>query len=364
MKEELPYWNDKPHKGFLIIQNHDLQAGFGALMLYALNGIRKAQERNLIPVIDFNADNCPYFYDKKTGEDIWGYYFESVSPYSHEQVQNWLKEGQIQPDQVQYVNSKESAETHQYDPDRLATFWAWKAPNDPAQWMAEKRALGRSFVKEYIKPKASILDKTEKLVASTFKADFIIGVHIRGTDFAYAQPTPVSTYFEAIDQLILQKELTYFQIYVATDQQQFLEAFVQRYQGKVISQGATRSTNHIAPFRSDQVSGYLKGEEVLLDVLALSKCQHVLKGAAAVGELALWFTKLEDITDFALQSAFNTKEYGDLESTYAQLNIGHKTRASLSLHKTRERLVRRSIESRLGKALYTRFRWVRKLLRH
>jgi hypothetical protein len=60
-REELLFWKGKARNGFLIIQNHDLHAGYGALLLYALNGIRKAESINAIPIIDFNEKSCPYF---------------------------------------------------------------------------------------------------------------------------------------------------------------------------------------------------------------------------------------------------------------------------------------------------------------
>jgi hypothetical protein len=363
-REELFYWKGKLHSGFLIIQNHDLHAGFGALLLYALNGIRKADANDLIPVIDFNHQNCPYFFDGIKGEQVWEYYFEPVSPYTYEQIINWLAMEVISRQEVHFISSSEAANTHHYDPDRLATFWAWDEPVDKASWMKEKRSLGRDYIQEYIQPQPHILEKVTHFVDSRFKSDLIIGLHIRGTDFAYAKPTSLETYFNEIDGLVQGTEHVDYQIFVATDQQQYLGAFKERYSDKVVHLDAVRSENHIAPFRFEQISGYQKGEEVLMDILILSQCHHVIKGAAATGEIALWFCTHNNITDFALLSEFNREPYSKLESTYSQLNIDKKSKLSRKTQLSRERMIRKFVASKVGKVIYHRSALARKILKH
>lgn len=363
-KEDLFYWKGKLHSGFLIIQNHDLHAGFGALLIYALNGIRMAESMNAIPIIDFDDRNCPYFFDSKKGSQVWEYFFEKVGPYSYDEIRTWLLDGTISEAEVDFVDSSEAAKIHQHDPARLATFWAWETPINKVSWMKEKRALGRRYIQEYIQPKKHILKKVESFITTQFKASFIIGIQIRGTDFAYAKPTPIQAYFEEIDRLVQHHDKVNYQLYVATDQQQYLNSFKDCYSDKVIHLDAIRSDNHIAPFRFDEISGYQKGEEVLMDILLLSRCHHIIKGAAATGELALWFSKHDNITDFALQSEFNQKQYRELESTYSQLNIGKKKGLALKTHRTRERIIRKFIESRIGRVVYYRFAFARKILKH
>ena len=54
--------------------------------------------------------------------------------------------------------------------------------------------------------------------------------------------------------------------------------------------------------------------------MLLSKCSHILKGAAAVGEYGLWFNPTLECTDFALESRFDTRRFHLLESAYLKLN--------------------------------------------
>ncbi len=364
MKNDLLVWDGKKYSGFFIIQNHDMHAGFGALILYALNGIRLAIQTDSIPIIDFNKKNCPYFYDAQRGPSVWEYYFEKVSPYSVSDVILMQQKGHILPEQVRYSTAAEAAEAHHHDPDRLATFWAWKVPKDKKNWLKNKRALGRKYVQKYIRVQKEILNKVDHYTKQYYTTQSIIGIHVRGTDFAYASPTPLEKYIEAIDLLLRQQQTANHQIFIATDQQQYLDALCQHYGERVLSYDAIRSTNHIAPFRLDNTSGFTKGEDVLIDILLLSKCSHIFKSAAATGELALWFTSHDNITDFAVSSEFYSKKYANLESTFSQLNIGTKTKALYKAHRLREFITRFLMTTYLGKALFKKFKPARKILNH
>lgn len=356
-------WQGRRYEKVYIIQNHDLHAGFGALLIYALNGIRKAKAIKAIPVIDFNAKNSPYFYDSSKGEDVWNYFFESITPYALHDVLSWEKRSEIDSDKILYTDPHDAHMGHQYDSDRLATFWAWETPTDKAAWMRNKRALGRSYIKKYLSPQAEIKNKVERFVSTYFKEDFIIGVHIRGTDFHYATPTPIEAYLQKIDNLLTEKHIGNYKIFVATDQEQYLQIFKEHYGGKILSWNSIRSDNYVSPYRFDNVSGYQKGEDVLIDILLLSKCNYVFKGASAVGEIALWFCDHNNITDFAIESEFYRKELGELESTYSQLNLGNRGAFHVKLQKLRDRVVRRVTASRIGSILFFRYSWVRKILK-
>ncbi|NVJ48098.1 MAG: hypothetical protein HWE07_13265 [Cytophagia bacterium] len=357
-------WHRKEFNKVLIIQNNDQHAGFSALITYALNGIRRAKAINAIPIIDFNRENTPYFYDKSKGEDIWEYFFEKVSDYTPYEVREWYFQGKIAADSIEQITPEEAHKSHQYDKDRLATFWAWEKPVDKTAWMLEKRMLGRAYVQKYLKPKTTISKKVELFTSAHFNSSFIIGVHIRGTDFAYAKPTPIETYLNGIAELLKRTPIGAYQIYVATDQIQYLETFKKHYGDKVLSWNAVRSANHIAPFRQDNISGFQKGEDVLIDILLLSKCDHIFKGAAAVGEIALWFCDHNNITDFAIESDFYRKPYGELESTFSQLNLNNTYPLVLKLQRLKNGAIRRLTASRVGHHLFVRYAWVRKILRH
>jgi hypothetical protein len=53
----------------------------------------------------------------------------------------------------------------------------------------------------------------------------------------------------------------------------------------------------------------------------MSRCDFLFKGAAAVGEYALWFNSSLECHDFALESRFDPRPFRELVSTYRKLEI-------------------------------------------
>lgn len=357
-------WNNKAYKKFYIIRNVDIHSGFCAIMVYVLNGIKRAEAQNAIPVIHFDKYNTPDFYDSCCGESIWEYFFEAISPYSIDDIQRFKEEKILTTSDIYLPSSKEVIWGHHHDKQRLATFWAYSTPIDKENWMKEKRRLGRKYINKYIRLKPQITEKASSYINTHFKDSFIIGVHVRGTDFAYARPTNLANYFEEIDRIILENSNKVCRVYLATDQEQYLTLFKSRYFENLLYIDAIRSNNHIAPFRIDNDTSYKKGEDVLLDIIMLSKCNHVIKGAAAVGEMALWFNTGMGITDFSLQSEFYQNPYHKLETAYSSLNIGKKSSLTLAIHKLKFKGVRRITVSIIGYMLFKNFKFIRKLLRH
>jgi hypothetical protein len=357
-------WNNTLYEKFYIIRNVDIHAGFCALVLYALNGIRKAESHHAIPVIHFDKKNTPNFYDHQFGESIWDYFFEAVSPYTIHDVQLYNKKKILASTNIYLPSPEEVMWCHHQDKDRLATFWSEDTPINKENWMKEKRKLGQIYIKKYINTKSNITKKVDLFVNNFFKNFFVIGVHIRGTDFAYATSISITHYFEEIDKIIHQNNSKIYRIFIATDQEQYLAKFKSRYKEQLTYINAIRSYNHIAPFRMEQSDAYKKGEDVLLDILILSKCNHIIKGAAAVGEMALWFNSNITTSDFSLQSEFVQKPYHKLETAYSLLNIGQKKPWALAIHKLKFKIIRRMQDTTIGFELSKKFKFIRKLLRH
>ena len=78
-------------------------------------------------------------------------------------------------------------------------------------------------------------------------------------------------------------------VFVATNQLQFRKAFSDRYGKKVLTYSQELSDSTAANFFSGS-GAKLKGKEVLVDCLLLSKCHRLLKCTSAVGEFALYFS--------------------------------------------------------------------------
>ena len=360
-------WRGKDYTRFLIIKNHDLRTGFCALVIYVLNGIRKANSINAIPVIDFNKENTFFLFDERQSlHSIWEYFFEPVSPYSIEQIESWLESGKLRQQDVLYISAKEFGYLHHHDPERIATFWAWKTPNDKPAWMQSKRNLGKHYAKKYVKPKNHIVEKADKFFSNHLTANTIIGLHIRGTDFNYASPIAINKYIKSINEIINALTDKNYQIFVATDQQQYLDKLMETFSHKVVARDVTRSTTNLVPLMNNNVSGYQKGEEALIDLLLLSKCSFIIKGPAALGEIATWLTNDENakIVDYAPECDFNKNHYSLQFSSFTQLNVAELSSYQLILKKAKETLIKLIYSWKISRMFYERSARIRRWLLH
>ena len=304
-----------------LIQHIDGNAGFCALLTYTLNGIRMAVRDSAIPVVHYGPGSTRFFYDPSHGENVWEYYFEPVSNVQYEQLRAMLDRNELSPDQVHSFTPKQIFGWHHSDPDRIATFWAKDVPDDPAAWMEAKRALGRKYVSKYVHVKPHVIEKVDAFWGAWIQPQFTIGVHIRGTDFAYAEPTNPLAYFDEIDRRLSNWSTDQYRVFLATDQSQFVDLFRRRYGERLITYDSLRSNRKLPPFKFSKESPYKRGEDVLIDLLLLSRCNFLLKGAAAVGEYALWFNPSLRCHDFALNSSFDPRQVLELVSAYRKLHI-------------------------------------------
>ena len=103
-------------------------------------------------------------------------------------------------------------------------------------------------------------------------------------------------------------------------------------------------------------SPYRRGEDVLVDLLLMSRCDFLFKGAAAVGEYALWFNPSLECHDFALESHFDPRRFHELVSAYRKLEIKQWSPSLWSLGRWRHELEQgpRALIQRLWRSLRKR----------
>jgi len=319
-----------------IIGHADGAAGFCALIVYALNGVRIALANNMLPVVNYDKQVNTYFYDPGKGDNVWEYYFEPVMPVSYSQVEQLLSSGAISRELIHTFPHDKTIKWHHEDPDRLATFWERDETENPAAWMQAKRDLGAEYVSRFVRVKPHVMAKVNGFFQEFIEPQYTYGIHIRGTDFCYAKPTAPKTYFDAIHQHIRDHNQSNFKLFLATDQAQFVDMFQREFGDRLITYPCIRSNSEVPAFRFQNVSPYKKGEDVLIDILLLSKCNHLFKGAAAVGAIALWFNPALEYTDFALQNQRITT----YAPAYLKLNLGRMPKIRvwlLLLHKRAKR---------------------------
>jgi hypothetical protein len=148
-----------------------------------------------------------------------------------------------------------------------------------------------------------------------FERNNILGVHIRrtdkfligmhGTTFKHA-PVDLALFQQEIDKVIN----NYDYLYLATDCEEAVRFIKECYGKKVIYNiNAVRGQNAVSIHDNyKHISGYIKGLNVLTDVILLSKCKHLIRSSSNVSITSLYLNL--NLT----QSNLNEKYHGDSEA--------------------------------------------------
>ena len=140
------------------------------------------------------------------------------------------------------------------------------------------------LIQRYIHVKSEIQEEVDSFVSKNFENRFTIGIHHRGTD--KKMEIPIVSYektSQALNGVIQQlpvEQRDILKIYIATDDQHFLNYMLSLYPSQIIYNDFVRSDDH-TPIHygndSKYQSIYQKGKEALLDCLLLSKCDILIR---------------------------------------------------------------------------------------
>ena len=164
------------------------------------------------------------------------------------------------------------------------------------------RITANKIIKKYLKINDKIIEKVNYFWDSKFlNNNYIIGVHIRGTDKNInigGRKIKPNEYYPYINFLMNKYDNPL--IFLATDDPEYYDIFKLEYESKMVSyDNILRDPNNILFKNLD--NNYKKGEDVLIDCLCLSKCDFLLHSSSAVSEFSIYFNmKLHD-NNFNLQ---------------------------------------------------------------
>lgn len=291
----------------LLIKPPLKHAGFSACLLTVLNYVRYCEREGLSPVVHIDGSCDTRFLDPEYGDNVWEQYFEPVGEYSSADLQRILADpaGAQIASKLRHVDP--SIVSHiKTNPDSIFTWtfghWRTDIPEDMPAWFEQQRRKGRETVRRYVRIKPHILEKVDHFYDNYLQGRHVLGVHIRGTDLHYAPPVSPAEYFESIEQYLEDHPDAY--IFLATDQVQYLELIKKRYGNIVLYYDCLRSSTSTAPFNSKTGSPYQKGEDVLIDILLLSRCDFFIRGASNVPEMAIFFSDRLASKDLSLAKRF------------------------------------------------------------
>jgi hypothetical protein len=341
----------------LVVRMNHCNAGFFAQVQFALNQIRWAESKKLIPVVHFGRDSVDgpnAYYEEGAGPNVWEYYFEPVGGLTLDAARELARESGRRLLTLSYW---ELWRLHYEEPTSVFTYpygyyrrFDDKAAYLDAPWWAAQRAEGRRLVRRYVRVRPEIMAKVDEFVDHHFDGG-VLGVHARGTDkqdtgsgSAVARIVPPAEYFPLIDRYLRANPTA--RVFFATDQRQFREEMQTRYGDRLLSVASTLSDSTVNAFQAQRERGAgnrAKGEEVLIDALLLSRCDFLLKCTSAVGEFAQYFSDTLESIDL---------NYVGLPT--ATPAAGPKRRARLAVVRGRARLsrtVRGAVNHRRGRVL-------------
>lgn len=241
------------NKEYIVMHSRD--SGMFSVWMDVLSMVH-CYEKGLYDGIEVQFEKEGFYYDKAHGENWWTYYCEPI------------KIGNC--NNVHHVMG---------DP-----------PGAPG-WIDHKltRHEARAYIEKYIRVKPYIMDIVSQYQIDNFSGNFVISIHYRGTDkFAHeSREVPYQNVAKQVDRVIEEKAGERYRIFIATDEQGFLNYMVQRY-GNIVcfNQEALRSSDG-RPLHLNMKDPYKQGLDTVIDALLLSRGHYLIR---TTSNLSRWST--------------------------------------------------------------------------
>lgn len=245
-------WRYRVAQGGTIVLS-DRDAGLFSIYLQVLGALDVARRVGCGIKLNFTTAR---YYDAKSGfSGWWGYYFETDRYF-----RNFEYSGGIAPE----------------------------VPVSSQNEISKFAHLGKMFSRPYahflsghLRLKAGLSEEIKQYLDTNFRGHPVIGVHYRGTDKvegAYKEADRLS--YEKVCQTV-DKASAGGRIFVATDEQLFLDHMIGRYGSRVLYLDAERSGDgspvHLGNNSTLPITGYLLGKEALLDACLLAKTNLLIR---------------------------------------------------------------------------------------
>lgn len=153
------------------------------------------------------------------------------------------------------------------------------------------RSRCNELLKKYIRIKPKFIKEVNRFVNQHFNsAEFVIGVHYRGTDKIRESPRASYELMESEIRDVIRKQcLVSPKIFVATDEQGFLEFMQAQFPVQIVATEALRSVDETTPLHKAEGNKFRKGKEALIDCLLLSKCDLLIRTSSNLSLCSTFF---------------------------------------------------------------------------
>lgn len=274
--------------------------GFFAEFLWAINHLHWCFTHNFTPVIYWGQ---PFAYFQNTGYNGtyngWEYYFNSVSNASYKLGEHlfldifypdnnftaiWNYPQYIQnlhllinkpENKVIKVSNGKFPQTHSYPVSKHHLY------NEEF-----RHYVKGTIIDKFIHIKKSVTDKLEAFYQKNMAGKRTIGIHLRGKFLGNEVP-PISPDFLMYHANLFADGKTQF--FIATDQAPLLEVAKKQLRGKVIFYESQRFNSTSSPVAGQAKLHPILGENILIEMLLLSRCDHLIHTLSNVSTTALYF---------------------------------------------------------------------------
>lgn len=150
-----------------------------------------------------------------------------------------------------------------------------------------RKWIHENILNKFVKIKENILSKILNFYADHMENDKkTIGIHLRGGHLRNEVfPVPISYILEQANKFAEQEEVQFF---IATDQEPLLQEAINTLKGKVLYYPSQRFNKTTSPYPGVKLDPEL-GENILIEVMLLSLCDHLVHTISNVSTTALYF---------------------------------------------------------------------------
>jgi len=254
---------------FFIIHEYNATNGFFAKFNYILGELCVADDKNLLPFIDYTTPTNIHDYTNTEVANEWEYCF--IQKYNYDFVYN-----------SKYEKSE-------------CTGKEWY---DAHEKIFRNKEVTKKLHDTYLKHvivKPEIFNK----INPEIKKYKTLGVHCRRSDMAGSHPDialnySTDTFYQKVEKVF--KDNNFEKIYLATEEIEIFEVFKERFGNKLFYEDCFRIKQNESPvYKMDSrpLHRTLQQQEVLLDALNLSKCDSFICGISSVSHAVIFINGLK-----------------------------------------------------------------------
>ena len=247
------YGNEDENKTFYVIRSRGKTEGLLSSVLYVINEAKWANRIGFIPVVDFTNSSCQYYVNRPIHgkRNAWEYYFIQPSNLGMEDIRN-----------------KKNV---------LLSGWNFK-----------KTPINESLCNKDVLFQPYIHNIVNEFWAQNFQKKKVLGVFIRGTDYASLKPKNHSVQ-PSIEQMLekmneFMERYSFERIFVVTEDYSYYTKITSLFKEKVFSYSDDfikdyNTNDYISESLKDDP--YIRGLNYLIRILLLSKCEYTICSKAS-----------------------------------------------------------------------------------